>query len=420
MSLQDYFQQQQSRRTTLKQLGIAAGAGMGIGTGLLATLGKAFASTNPIEHIIILCQENRTFDNYFGYYDGAGQYGVPAGFSVPGGVFGGRTKPYHFPTPITTDISHSWADIHKEWDHGQMDGFYHTDGLLTMGYYKSTDLPYYYALARNFTLCGNYFCYLLGPTTPNRMALWSGTSGGNTSNNVNQGSQNWPTIADLLDQHNVSWKCYNMGIGTGSLEGFNGLSFFQKWQHDPRLSHLELDYYADLKNGSLPQVSFLITESIIAEHPPADIHWGQEAVSKVINALIGSNAWTSSALILTYDEGGGFFDHVAPPQVDAYGMGFRVPTLVISPWVKRGLVAGTLYEHSSTLKFIETTFGLPTLASINHQFDQQTPATNNDAANGAAAGPPAPPRDGLAQIGNMYDLFDFAQDPNYYPSLPEL
>jgi phospholipase C len=86
--------------------------------------------------------------------------------------------------------------------------------------------------------------------------------------------------------------------------------------------------------------------------------------------------------------------------------------------VKRGYVAGTRYEHSSTLKFIEATFGLPTLASVNHQFDQQTPGTNNDAANGAPVGPPAPPRDGLAQIGDMYDLFDFTQNPNYYPALP--
>lgn len=122
-----------------------------------------------------------------------------------------------------------------------MDGFYHTDGLLSMGYYNQSDLPYYYALADNFTLCGNYFCYLLGPTTPNRVALWSGTSGGNTSNSVSQGSLNWPTIADLLDQYGISWKCYNLGVGTGTLEGFNGLSFFSKWKSDSRLYHLEAE-----------------------------------------------------------------------------------------------------------------------------------------------------------------------------------
>lgn len=418
MDFQPYFRERPSRRTILKRLGMAAGAGVGLSMGLLPSSGSAFAQSNPIKHIIILCQENRTFDHYFCRYSGAGQYGIPAGWSVPGGVFGGRTSPYHLPTRITTDISHSWGTIHGEWDNGQMDGFYKTDGLLSMGYYNQSDLTYYYALANNFTLCGNYFCYLLGPTTPNRVALWSGTSGGNTSNSVNQGALNWPTIADLLDQYGISWKCYNLGVGTGTLEGFNGLSFFQKWQNDSRLYRLEAEYYNDLNKNTLPQVSFLITESIICEHPPADIHWGQTAVSKVINALIASSSWSNSAFIMTYDEGGGFFDHVAPPQVDSYGMGFRVPTLVVSPWVKRGYVSGTLYEHSSTLKFIETTFGLPTLASVNHQFDQQTPGTNNDAANGAPAGPPAPPRDGLSQLGNMYEIFDFTQDPNYFPSLP--
>jgi phospholipase C len=418
VSFQNIFHERQSRRTLLKHLGMTAGASIGLGTGLLTSLGTALAWSNPIKHIIILCQENRTFDNYFGYYAHAGQYGVPAGFSVPGGIFGGRTSPYHFPTRITPDILHDWSAIHSEWDEGKMDGFYYTDGLLTMGYYDGSDLPYYYALANSFTLCGNYFCYLLGPTEPNRIGLWAGTSGGNTSNNINQGSLEWPTIADLLELYGISWKCYNLGLGTGVMEGFNSLAYFTQWQNDPHLNHFEAEYYADLDNNTLPQVSFLITQFLICEHPPTDIRWGQSAVSKLINALIASSSWTSSAFILTYDEGGGFFDHVAPPQVDAYGMGFRVPTLVISPWARRGYVAGNLYEHSSTLKFIETTFGLPTLASVNHLFDAQTPGTNNDAANGAPYGPPAPPRDGLPQIGNLYEVFDFSQNPSYYPSLP--
>src|SRR5258708_15896184 len=166
MIFENHFHERQSRRAALKKLGMAVGAELGIGTGLFSSLGTTFASSNPIKHVVILCQENRTFDHYFGYYARAGQYGVPAGFSVPGGILGGRTSPYHLPSRITPDISHSWSDIHKEWDNGQMDGFYHTDGLLSMGYYNQSDLPHYYALADNFTLCGNYFCYLLGPTTP--------------------------------------------------------------------------------------------------------------------------------------------------------------------------------------------------------------------------------------------------------------
>jgi phospholipase C len=164
----------------------------------------------------------------------------------------------------------------------------------------------------------------------------------------------------------------------------------------------------------------LITQTLIDEHPSLDIRLGHLVMEEVIKSLMQSYAWKSSVLFLTYDEGGGYFDHVAPPQVDAYGMGFRVPTLVISPYAKRGFVSGQLYEHASILKFIERRFGLPTLASINHQFDSSTPGVNNDAAHGNTSGPPAPPRDGLSAIGDFYEVFDFSQDPNYQPSLPTL
>jgi phospholipase C len=415
MQEQQWFSERQSRRKTLKQLGTVAGMSIALNAGLLATTNTTASAhgdstQNPIQHVLVACQENRTFDNYYGYYPNAGSFGVPENYAQPDGK-GGSVKPYHFPIPITNDVTHSWQAIHSEWHNGAMDGVYTTDGIGAMGYYDGSDLAYYYSLADQFTLCGNYFCYQLGPTTPNRLALWSGTSGGNTTNNVSGGQLDWPTIADLLDQYNISWKCYNLGLGTGSkptlLEGYNALAYFKKWQNDPRLYLPESTYYDDLNNGTLPQVSFLITESLISEHPPVDIQWGQSKMKQVITALMQSSAWNNSALFFTYDEGGGYFDHVAPPQVDAYGMGFRVPTLVISPYAKKGYVSGQLYEHSSILKFIERRFGLPTLASVNHQFDVNTPGLNNDAAQGQPYGPPAPPRDGLVQIGDFYEAFDF-------------
>jgi phospholipase C len=194
--------------------------------------------------------------------------------------------------------------------------------------------------------------------------------------------------------------------------------FFKKWQLDRRLYYSWLDYYGDVGNNRLPQVSFLISESVFSEHPPSDILFGQHQLLNAINALMKSQCWYSSALFLTYDEGGGYFDHVAPPQVDAYGPGMRVPMLVISPWARRGYVSGQLHEHASILKFIERRFGLPTLASVNHQFDTSTPSKYNDAANGHTSGPPAPPRDGLSQIGDFLEAFDFTQDGNYHPKLP--
>src|SRR6266699_3031021 len=346
MDLQQWFREPQSRRHMLRHLGLFAGATLALDAGIV-TVSRTTASiprndANPIKHILIACQENRTFDEYYGYYPRAGEFGVPANYAQPDGN-GGSVTPHHNFLPVSFDISHTWQDIHREWNNGAMNGFVTTNGSGTLGYYDGSDLSYYYGLANAFTLCGNYFCSQLGPTVPNRIALVAATSGGNTTDSIQVGSLDWPVIVDLLDAHKVSWKCYHLGIDA-----------------------------------------------------------------------------TSSVLFFTYDEGGGFFEHVPPPRVDAYGLGFRVPTLVISPWARRGYVSGQLYEHSSVLKFIERRFDIPTLASVNHQFDTSTPGANNDAANGHARGPAAAPRDDLPLLGDFYEAFDFAQDPHYYPPLPEL
>jgi phospholipase C len=128
-----------------------------------------------------------------------------------------------------------------------------------------------------------------------------------------------------------------------------------------------------------------------------------------VNALRQSSAWESSAYIITYDEHGGYFDHVPPPQLDAFGLGIRIPTWVISPWARPGHLEGTTYELSSILKLIERVFGLPTLASVNHRFDTATPVGGDyeAAAAGATSGPPAPPRDGRRDIGDLFECFSF-------------
>ena len=423
MDLQQFFHKRQSRRKVLRQFGMLAGISLALDTCSWNDPFPTSTSTalDSIQHVIIACQENHTFDVYFGYYPRAGKFGVPFNYSQPDGR-GGTVKPHHFSNHTSTDIDHSWPSIHGEWNHGAMDGFFTTDGPDALGYYDGSDLSYYYALADSFTLCGNYFCSVLGPTVPNRLTLVAGTAGGNTTNSLEVGSLDYPTIVDLLNASHVSWKCYNLGRGTGStssLTPYNALNSFKKWHSDPRLQFKEKDYNEDLLSGTLPQVSFLITEGGISEHPSEDIQNGQQKMAQVIKALMASSAWKNAVLFLTYDESGGFFDDVAPPQVDAYGLGFRVPTLIISPYARRGYVSGQLYEHSSILKFIERRFGLPSLASVNHQFDTSTPGTNNDAA-GQAFGPPAPPRDRLTQIGDFSEVFDFSQDPNYHPSLPSL
>jgi phospholipase C len=364
-------------------------------------------SRSSIKHVLISCQENRSFDHYFGSYAYTGRYGIPPGWSQPDGQ-GGAMKPEHFTSLSTPDVGHFWGNIHSEWNNGKMNGFSTTNGRNAMGYYTQIDLPFYYALARNFTLCGNYFCSVLGPTDPNRMYLVSGTSGGWTNNNVTMGSLTYPMILDVLDAHHITFKNYNVGEGVAQ-EGDNELLWWAKWVNDQRLQRPLTEYFSDLQKDTLPQVCFFTGGTQNDEHPPENIQVGQAAQKTIITALMKSRAWASSAFFLTYDEAGGFFDHVAPPVLDTFGAGMRVPTIVVSPFAKRGHIEGTRYEHSSILKFIEKVFSLPTLASINHQFDIQTPGLdgNNDAASQHSYGPPAPPRDGRTDIGNMTECFHF-------------
>jgi len=402
-----------TRRRFLKG---AAAVGAGALAAPLASKPWAFARSRPapatpLEHIIIDCQENRSFDHYFGYAPFAGRFGPPRRYSQPDGN-GGSVRPYEFTELSTPDIGHSWDVVHSEIDGGAMDGFYTTDGIDAMGYYTAKELPYYYSLFNTSTLCGNYFCSLAGPTWPNRFYLAAGTSGGITTNGVwGYGVFDYPIILDLLEAAGVSWKVYNIGwdsVPYGNTD--NVFVFWKRWAKDQRTRGSKGGFLNDLDRGRLPQVSFIVPSYARGwdEHPPADVSVGMGIQQELITALQGSSAWDSSAYVLTYDEHGGYFDHVRPPVLDAYGSGVRVPTWVISPYAKRRHVEASQYDHVSTLKLIERVFALPTLASVNHRFDRSTPGgSNNEAANGAATGPPAPPRDRLDSIGDLTECFTF-------------
>ncbi len=401
-----------SRRSFLSGVGAVGAAGLG-GPWLLTggAAGSRRRSKTPIEHIVVSCQENRSFDHYFGYAPFAGSFGVPAGYTQPDGA-GGTVAPYRFTSLSTPDIGHEWSDAHAQWDNGRMDGFYTRDGIDCMGYYTAQELPYYYSLFQTSTLCVNYFCSLLGPTWPNRFYLAAGTSGGITTNGIwGYGVFDHPMILDLLDAAGITWKVYNIGwdsVPYGNSD--NVFVFWKRYAHDQRTRGSRGSYLNDLRRGRLPQVSFVIPSYARGwdEHPPADVSVGMDIQQQLITALQDSSAWDSSAYLLTYDEHGGYFDHVPPPQVDAFGLGIRVPTWVVSPWARPGHLEATTYEHASVLKFIERVFGLPTLASVNHRFDRSTPGgANYEAAEGAASGPPAPPRDGLDSIGDLMECFSF-------------
>jgi phospholipase C len=359
--------------------------------------------SSPIEHVIVCCQENHSFDSYFGSYSGlpAG-YGIPAGFTQPDGQ-GGSVAPFHY-TDLTTDgidPPHNWAAIHAEWDNGKMDGFYTTGGHATLGYYEAADLPYYYSLLSSSALCANYFSPVLSETYPNRLVLYSGTSGGNTSNRISTGTLTYPCVLDLLSAHAVTFKNYNFHCPAN----YSVLALFENWATggpNNELNQPMAQFFTDCANNTLPQVSFITEAPPYDEHPTANIQTGMQMIESIITAVQQSPAWPSTAVLLTYDEAGGFFDHIAPPQLDAYGLGIRIPMLVVSPHAKAGYVDTTVSEHSSVLKFIETTFGLPTLASMNHQFDSATPTANN-----ATSGAPFPPRDGNPAVSDLTQCFTF-------------
>lgn len=355
----------------------------------------------PIDTVVIDCQENRSFDHYYGFAPFAGDHGVPAGYTQPDGS-GGVVAPFHFTSLSTHDIPHFWRDIHAEWNGGRMDGFFTADGIDCMGYYTGEDLPFYYSLHDQFTLCVAYFCSILGPSYPNHLYLAAGTSGGLTTNNVGAlGLLDYPCILELLDRAGVSWKVYNGDHDPNVFE------FFARFGQDRRARATGADYLDDAMRGRLPNVSFVFARSVrLDEHPPADVSAGMRLQQRMIEALMDGPQWHRSAYILTYDEHGGYFDHVSPPQADAYGLGIRVPTWVISPHAKPGHLETTVYEHASILKLIERVFDLPTLASVNHRFDKRTPGgPNNEGSGGAAHGPPASPRDGVPWIGDMTQCF---------------
>ena len=168
----------------------------------------------PIENVLICCNENRSFDHYFGNAPFAGAYGIPAGYSQPTGVGALTVAPYDDNSPVSPNPDHDWVTIHGDWDQGKLDGFFTSGGIQTLSYTDGSQLGYYYSLFSEFTLCVNYFCSMLGPTFPNRLYLTGATSGGQTTDNIAGGfALTGPIILDLLDAHRITWKAYNIGGG---------------------------------------------------------------------------------------------------------------------------------------------------------------------------------------------------------------
>jgi phospholipase C len=385
--------------------------------------GAPKGSAIPIDHVLVLMQENRSFDHYFGRLPAFGHTrvkGLPKKAANPA-ADGTRVAAFHETRYCIEDVAHSWNASHRQWNGGRNDGFVVTndpDGERAMGYYDETDLPFYYGLATTFAMADRFFCSLLGPTYPNRFYLLAATSDGRINNALVPFTR--PSIFGELDTAGIDWRIYAGNVAFGLL-----LTDVQA--HTSNLRPIA-EYYADAAAGTLPPVAFIdpkffgdvLTES--DEHPPADMQVGQLFVSSVVGALIDSPQWDRSALFITYDEHGGFYDHLpprpacepddVPPALkpgdepgsfDRYG--FRVPMIVVSPWAKPGYVSHKVYDHTSVLRFIQTRFELPALT--RRDANARPPLELFDFREPRLASPPALPAATIDSAPAAQCLADF-------------
>ncbi|MBU6411284.1 MAG: hypothetical protein KGR98_12940, partial [Verrucomicrobia bacterium] len=261
--------------------------------------------------------------------------------------------------------------------------------MYTMSYYDWREIPNYWAYARRFTLCDDFFSSLMGPSEPNHLYTVAAQSGGLVNNPPpgiarEPGVYTFPTMAQLLQHAGISWQYYDEKPNPHQHSLWNPLPGFRAFQQSPELmSHLVhlSQFYQDLKSDHFPAVAWVVPTFADSEHPPADSARGMWHVTELINAIMQSRYWPDTVIILTWDDFGGFYDHVPPPDVDRYGFGPRVPALVISPYAKLGFICHTHFDFTSPLKLIERRFGLKPLAS----------------------------RD--AEANDMLDCFDFRQPP---------
>jgi len=348
---------------------------------------RARAAMTPVEHVVIVVKENHTFDNYFGRFPGA--EGATSGRLSSGE----EVELTDAPDALPIDLGHSHADGLKAINGGKMDGFDQVHNGSYQGYhfgytqYDESSIPHYWAYAKAFTLCDHYFTSVLGPSFPNHLHTVAAQSGGGFDNP--EGSFLWGcdapqgtlmpivtadgsvenvfpcfdfrTAADLLNEKGLSWKMYAPQDKTVSVEAFGAIASVRL--SDQWATHVvsTREFFKDASQGTLPNVSWFVPEILFSDHPPLSVSQSELDTVRLVNAVGNSALWNSSAILLTWDDFGGFYDHVAPPQIDAIGLGPRVPTLVISPFARPGFVCDTQFEHASLVKFLELNFGLGSL-----------------------------------------------------------
>jgi phospholipase C len=408
----DHPEQHMRRREFLTKTALLAGAA-GLATALPAkTLISQAASVQtapglpspgnmPIDTFVVLMQENRSFDHYFGWHPNADAKN--AGLSYPDDQ--GVPHPTHPLAPdfqgcAFNDPDHSWEGGRTQYDGGKLDGFRKSpNDDFALGYYDKANIPFIPAVADAFTLYDRYFCSLLGPTWPNREYMHSATSGGNRTNAEPQdavaaipdgGLYKWMTIWDLMLAQGLEVTYYFSDLAFIGVFGPRYLSIIKPVS----------EFYADAAAGNLPNLAFVDPMFLDGgggrglsgdEHPHGDIRIGQAFMADIVHAFVNSPQFRRGAMFVNYDEWGGFFDHVSPVLVpddrqssnidDNFGItGFRIPGVAISPYARRGYVSHMTVTHESILKLLSYRFGLGYLnrrhryaSNIGRSFDWENP-----------------------------------------------
>jgi len=379
-------------------LAIVAAAGAWLSAGLIGCGGSIIASPSPpvpestvspvpgspIQHIVIIMQENRSFDNLFNGYPGAD--------TVQGGMNGDELVPLkEVSLGDSRDLSHSHMRWMEDWHNGQMDGFAQSGSLLPYSYVPRKDVEEYWTLAQQYVLGDHMFQSNTGPSFVAHQYMIAGQSGQVTENPTGSvwgcdaapgttaalmgpnGTElpgvypcfDYQTTADLLDRKGVTWRYYAPGSG----DNFFILSAYQAVRHirfgkdwDENVISPSRRVLVDIKAGELAQVTWIVPDFAHSDHPGSGSE-GPAWIAAIVNAIGNSKYWNSTAIFISWDDWGGWYDHVSPTKVDEMGPGFRVPLLIVSPYAKHGYVTHHFHEASGFIAFIEHNFDLGTLGA---------------------------------------------------------
>jgi phospholipase C len=436
---------------TLAVVSFSAGAGSASTSGAAA---PALAGIHKIQHVVIIMQENRSFDSYFGTYPGADgiprdAHGVPT-VCAPDPKTRTCVKPYHDPHDVNLGGPHGVKNSMRDINGGKMDGFMaeaakpagcrkgapnpDCNGIDSskpqdvMGYHTGADIPNYWAYAHEFVLQDHMFEPNASGSWAQHLYMVSEWSAkcripGNPAScrSALPGRQPadyaWTDLTYLMHKQQVSWnyyisqgsepdcenaaaKCAPQPLGVTTPGIWNPLPYFDTVKQAGELTKITdvSNFYKAAQTGTLPKVSWVVPNQTVSEHPPARVSTGQAYVTHLVNSVMAGPNWGSTAIFLAWDDWGGFYDHVVPPAVDAAGFGMRVPALVISPYAKKGYIDNSTMSLDAYVKFIEDDF------LGGQRIDPKTDGRPDPRPN---------VRETLPGVGDVSAAFDFNQPPRH-------